>query len=164
MWDDTIVTMIRNVIDDTDTESPTYSDDRLRELILTAATLLRLDIKTPVNYRVDIDSQILSPDPTKEATRDDSYVALLVLKSACILAKAEAKTSAGQGIAIKDGSSSIDLKGVAGGKQQTAKTFCEEYQDAKFQYQSGANVSIRAILSPYRVYGAYTTYGDISCR
>lgn len=157
MWDETIPILIRHQIDDL-SDTPTYDDDRLLELTLVAATLLRSEVKFTTTYTVNIDSQILRPDPTAEATRDDNFVSLVVLKACCILAKAESKTSAGQGIAIKDGSSSIDLKGVAGGKQQIAKTFCQEYEDAKFQYKTGTYIPMKAILSPYRVYGAYYSY------
>ena len=143
--------MIRHMIDDL-SDSPTYSDDRLTELTILAAQLVNAEIDLERDYSTDLDNLTLSPDPTADP-RDNAFINLIVLKAACIIDQSEARKAAGQGIAIQDNRSSIDLRARAGNRLALIKEgWCKSYAQAKFEYQSGMGaMSGHAILSPFRV-------------
>ena len=132
-------------------DPPTFDDTRLLELALIAALKVNAEVSFPQAYSINIEAQSIAPDPTI-VNRDENFISLISLKAASILAFSEAKTSAGQGIDIKDGSSSISLRGVAQAKFQLAKELEQQYQDTKLAYQAGNHVVGNAILGPFRIY------------
>jgi hypothetical protein len=158
-WQEEFPIIIRYMINDISAPQ-TYTDDGLRELALISALRTNAEISFPNMYTVDIVGSGLSPDPTA-APRDDNFISLVSLKAAYTLAFAEAKTSAGQGIAIKDGSSSIDLKGVAQYKFSLAQDLKSQYDDAKLAYQGGNHIIGSAILSPFRIYYPIQPYDPL---
>lgn len=145
-WQSEMVRMLRHIINDLDETS--YTDDRLRELILVSSQIIQGEIDFSQTYTIDVDAFTLTPDPT-ENTKDIAFISLVVLKSACILLNAEAKTAAGQAIAIRDGSSSISLAGAYQGKKEVAKTICEQYRQALWDYKAGSSPAGRIIVGPY---------------
>ena len=142
MWQDEMVPMVRAVIGDTDT----YTDERLETAICIAAKFVSAQyFKT---YTVTNSS--ITPDPTNPL--NTWFVNLTVLKTACMIGNAEARVSAGQGIAIKDGPSSLDLKGISQYKATSAKTFCQMYDDAAYAYLNNGGVdgsAYQAVMSPF---------------
>jgi len=158
-WQVEFPLIIRYMINDIDTPQ-TYADARLQELALISALRTNAEISFPHNYVVDIVGSGLSPDPTLDP-RDDNFISLVTLNAAYTLAYSEAKMSAGQGIAIKDGSSSIDLKGVAQYKFSIAQDLKQQYDDAKLAYQAGNHIVGSAILSPFRIYYPIQPYDPL---
>ncbi len=61
--------------------------------------------------------------------------------------------SLNSGFVIKDGPHSVDTKGMIAGVKDVRDTVCKQYQDAKYQYQIGGDISVgshgKAILTPY---------------
>ena len=92
----------------------------------------------------------ISPDPISE--NDVDFTTLTVYKSACILLGSEVKTNAGNAVAIKDGPSSIDLRGVAGSLTALYNDICSKYDTLLKEYQYNRNNDTpigQAILGPY---------------
>ena len=83
-WKTEITTLVRNLIGDTDLDNPTYTNERLNEAILTSAQLLQGELSFSQTYTTDVDQCTLSPDPT-EGTKDNAFINLLALKTACII-------------------------------------------------------------------------------
>ena len=150
-WKTEITTLVRNLIGDTDLDNVTYSDDRLQESILTSAQLLQGELKFNNTYTVDIDECVLTPDPT-ENTKDNAFINLLALRTACIILRSEAKTQALQSINFVDGPSKIDGRGAAEGIAALAQSACQVYESAKDDYRIGNNSIGAAIITPYNVY------------
>lgn len=164
MWQDEMTLMLRYLI--SDIEGATYSDLRLQTALVIGARYVNpiFDNK----YTIQVSGSTITPDPYTD--NDIPFMNLTVLKTACLLSTGEAKISAGQGIAIKDGSSSLDLKGISSAKSEMMKSYCEMYEDAKVQYLSGSDGSSgppgAAIMSPINVYSWETRglYGKRRCQ
>lgn len=161
MWQDEMVTMLRYVINDID--GATYSDARLETALLIGARYVNPLFAN--KYTISLaGSGSLTPDPY--TTNDQAFMNLTTLKTACLISTGEAKISAGQGIAIKDGSSSLDLKGVSSSKAEMMKSYCEMYEEAKKEYLSGGNGTDgppgAAVLGPISIY-RYKRYNDERC-
>src|SRR5688572_14708601 len=125
-WESEIPLMIRHLIDDLGT-SPTYTDDRLEELTIIAAQMINAEVDLYVTYTLDVDNLIFTPDPTV-SPRDEPFINLILLKAACIIDQAEARKAAGQGIAIQDGTSSIDLRSRSASRLTLLKEgWCKNY-------------------------------------
>jgi hypothetical protein len=147
-WQNEIAIIVRHIIDDTDSSKYRYSDSRLETTVLVASQLVSMDLDFKNIYNIDIYGGILDPDPTLSATRDNAFINLVSLKTACIIIGSEIKTEAGNAIAIKDGPSSIDLRGVTSTLSVLFNDICGKYQamadDYKFTGETG-----QAILGPY---------------
>jgi len=155
-WDTEMVLILRNLIND-DGTNQTYTDNRLMESLLAAAQIVSFEVSFPTTYTIDFDEYLISPDPTNTAggTRDNAFIALVTTKAACRIAMGEAKIASGQAISVKDGSSAVDLREAAKYKDQTAKTYCKDYADMKYEYEtSGAtgNNNFAFITGPYRFF------------
>lgn len=151
-----MVILLRFLIDDV-TNPLKYSDDRLSQLLLVGAKLVVADIAFSQSYTVSISDLILSPDPTESATRDDSFVNLVALKSACILDNTIARTAAGKAVLVKEGPTMFDKRTIAKSLLDIlSKGYCALYEEAKYQYQAGSGVAGSAIMTPFRM--AYTGY------
>lgn len=152
MWRDETTTMLRYIINDLNSE--TYTDSRLQTSVVIAAKYVNDEVFNG-QYTVSVaGSGSITPDPSD----NEPFINLVVLKSACLISMGEAKIAAGQGIAIKDGSSSLDLKGVAGSKKTMMDSYCKAYNDAKLQYQisGGSNgVPGEAVLGPIKYWMNY---------
>lgn len=154
-WDTELVTLLRSIIGDIDTGSPSYTDSKLQSIILASAQFLE-DLEFNHDYIVDIDSNTLSPDPTT-GTKDNGFINLVVLKAACILANAELQRRSSQAVAIKDGPSSIDGKGIIATLQDWADRMCKGFQSAELEHRLGAVNPGQAIIGPHRTeYSGYS--------
>lgn len=155
MWQDEMTTMLRYLINDVGSES--YTDTRLQKSILVGAKYVNNDLFNN-QYSISLaGSGTITPDPS--VNNDISFVNLSVLKAACLISTGEAKLAAGQGIAIKDGSSSLDLKGVASSKKVIMDSYCKAYEDAKFEYETGvgsnSNPAGEAVFGPIKYWMNY---------
>lgn len=150
MWQTECTRIVKVMINDFST-TPTYDQGRLEELVLVAAQLVQFDLTLAQTYVIDLDQLTLSPDPTHRDTRDDAFINMICIKAACITSHGEAMKSSGQAIAIRDGSSAIDLRGAMSGKLKLLEVgWCKVYDNLKITYQAG-NISRvgRAILTPF---------------
>ncbi len=156
-WNNEMVLITRYLVDDIAVVSSTgltstYTDERLETTILVAAQLTLFDVTFDKTYIVDVDSCSLTPDPTV-VTRDNAFINLVSLKTACIILGAEAKAAATNAIKVKDGgrfgSAEIDMGQSYKALQERAATACKDYQDAKVQYLAGNGRVGAAIIGPY---------------
>jgi hypothetical protein len=141
-------TIVRYLINDLDTTNYAYSNGRVRQTIVVAAQLVLSEIDFDKTYTVTISTSGISPDPTA-ATKDDAFINLVSLKSACLIASSELRTKGLDAIRVSDGSSSIDAGGILRGFEILSKDLCQRYENAKIQYKAGNSVAGQAILSPY---------------
>ena len=100
-------------------------------------------------YTINVESSVLSPDPTDSDTKDDPFVALACLRAACIILGSEIRKESGNAISIKDGPSAIDLRGVTNTLTVLYKDLCEKYDHALLEYRAGNSVNGQSILGPY---------------
>ena len=148
-WQNEMSIILRHLVNDLDSSSYTFSDDRIEETILVAAQLVLHEMDFESTYSVDVDSSSLSPDPTNSSNKDDAFISLVCLKSAYILLGSEIKTHALNEISLKDGPSSLDLRGIVQGLNILFADITKRYDEAKVQYQLGGSVAGQAVLGPY---------------
>jgi len=147
-WQGEISTMVRHIVNDVDPASFKYSVKRLETTILVAAQLVTLNVDLTNDYNINVEQCGLSPDPT-DAPRDNTFINLTTLKTACIIIGSEVRTEASNAISIKDGPSAIDLRGVAGTLTTLYKDLCEKYDQLVYDYVAGGSLAGQAILGPY---------------
>lgn len=153
-WHRPATVMLRSIIGD-DVRTYTYSDERIEEILVTAASQLVMSADFNVAYTVNLSKQTISPDPAG----DNDFLVLLCLKSACLIGKAEYRNATSQAISIKDGPSTIDAKGVPTAKKDWANDICQKYQDALISYKTGNGLSGAGIVGPYDIdYVSSTRY------
>ena len=141
--------MVRHLISDVDSTNYKYSTSRLETSILVAAQLLTTETDLSQTYTINVESCSLSPDPTDAATKDNDFIALTSLKCACIILGGEVRAESGNAIAIKDGPSAIDLRGVSSTLTNLYKDLCQKYEQMLLDYRAGNSLAGHAILGPY---------------
>jgi len=147
-WDTEMVNLLRYVINDTDALTQEYSDSRLKSLIVTAAQLTLGVVDFPRDYTIDISNITISPDPT--TTKDNGFVNLVILKAACLLASGDYRSSAKQGVVIRDGPSTIDARATLITKKDIMDSACSKYDDAELEFRLGNSNAGEAIVGPHR--------------
>lgn len=143
-WLDDAITILRNVIGD-DVSPYSYSDSRLEEILGSASSFVISEISFDSAYVVDVSIPEVTPDPSG----DNSFIALVVLKAACIIGCAEHRNASRKAMSFRDGPSSIDGRGVADHAKFVAQDLCKKYEDAKFDYVFGDGSLGVAIIGPY---------------
>ena len=146
-WQTEIGIIVRSLIDDLD--AVTYSDSRIETAILVSAQLLLLEVDFEQTYTVSVDGKSLSPDPTSSDAKDDAFINLVSLKTACFVLGSELKTYSLKSVRITDGPSSIDVSAIATNLKFLYENACGKYEQYKFNYQAGLSNVGKAILSPY---------------
>lgn len=146
-WQNEMTLIIRHLINDLDSAAYTFTDSRIQETVLVGAQLVLTEIDFTNTYTVDVDALTLSPDPTT-GTKDNSFIALVSLKSSCIITGSQLRTQSLSALALKDGPSSIDTRGIVAGLAIIYKDVCEKYETAKIEYKTTNSIG-QAILSPY---------------
>ena len=147
-WTDDMPTIVRYLVNDVDSNNYTYTNGRIKQTIVVAAQLVLNEIDFDKTYTVTVSTSGISPDPTA-ATKDDAFINLVSLKSACLIASSELRTKSLDAVRVSDGSSSIDAGGVLRGFEALSKSMCQRYESAKLEYKAGNSVAGQAILSPY---------------
>lgn len=154
-WQIEMVTLLRVMINDLG-GTQTYDDSRLQQAIAVGAQLIQVEMNFSQLFVPDITVPSITPDPTDRAgnTRDDSFINLCCLKTACIIERGETRKAAGQGIYIKDAGSAIDTRSqVLARLKMLDKNWCAVFDDAKLEYMAGqVRVAGAAIMSPFRLY------------
>lgn len=148
-WQGQMSTIVRHIIDDLDPINYKYSDHRVETAILVSAQLTTMNVDFANSYTINVESCTLSPDPTDSDTRDNPFINLVSLRSACIIIGGEIRSESGNAISIKDGPSAIDLRGVSATLTALYKDLCEKYDHLLLEYRAGNAVAGHAIIGPY---------------
>ena len=148
-WQGQMSTIVRHLVNDLDASSYKYSDHRIETSILVASQLMIMNVDFNNTYDINVESCLLSPDPTDAATKDNPFVTLSCLRAACIIVGSEIRSESGNAISIKDGPSAIDLRGVTQTLTVLYKDLCQKYENLLLEYRAGSSVSGHAILGPY---------------
>ena len=82
------------------------------------------------------------------SSKDDAFINLVCLKTARMLLGSELKTHSLNAIALKDGPSSLDLRGIVTGLKILFDDINKRYDEAITQYKLNGVVG-QAILGPY---------------
>lgn len=148
-WRSEMVPLLRNIINDVNEDSYTYTDARLQELLITAAQLVIVDITNlSTTYTIDMTEISISPDPT--STRDDAFINFVVLKAACLVDQGLYRSKVLiAGIRARCGPAAIEtMNHINGFKDLIDFGPCKAYETLKRDYLFG-NLSIKAVLSPF---------------
>jgi hypothetical protein len=156
--------IVRHLISDVDPDSYTFSDHRIETTLLVAAQLCQMNIDFPNTYTINVESCGLSPDPTATDTKDDAFITLICLRTACIIVGSEIRSESGNAISIKDGPSAIDLRGVTQTLTVLYKDLCEKYEHLSLEYRAGNSVAGPSILGPYSPASDNVTRGHMGHR
>ncbi len=148
-WNIDLVLMLRSLIGDLDKSK--YTNERLKQILSIGAYNVNNEASFVNTYTIDVGEVTISPDPL---VNDPDFCTLTVYKSACILLGSEVKTESANAIAIKDGPSSIDLRGVSSSLSSMYQDLCTKYEEmmTKYRYEKGSGSGTptgAAVLSPY---------------
>tara|TARA_R100001163_G_C5055102_1_gene191586 strand:- start:1360 stop:1887 length:528 start_codon:yes stop_codon:yes gene_type:complete len=149
-WILEIPLMVRVWINDL-ADSPTYSDDRLQQVIVVAGQYVTREINFDTSYKCDILNLDISPDPSLSSTRDEAFITFVTLKSACLLDQSTFRTkAAGEGIRAGLGAASVSVAGnLKGYKEILDVGPCALYEKLRMEYEIGNANGIKAVLSPF---------------
>ena len=148
-WQGQMSTIVRHLVNDLDPTAYKYSDHRIETSILVASQLMVMNVDFNNTYDINVESCLLSPDPTDEETKDNPFITLSCLRAACIIIGSEIRSESGNAISIKDGPSAIDLRGVTQTLTVLYKDLCQKYENLLLEYRAGSSVAGHAILGPY---------------
>lgn len=148
-WQGQMSTIVRYLIDDTDSDKYKYSDKRIETTLLVAAQFVTLSTDLNNEYTINVEQCVLSPDPTDTGTKDNAFINLTCMKAACIMVGSEVRSESSNAISIKDGPSAIDLRGVASTLVVLYQDLCKKYDQMQMDYRAGHSTVGQAILGPY---------------
>lgn len=153
MWKVELTELLRIFINDF--EGTLYSDTNLQRVLVSAAfQVLREGLTFNYTFTADMGDQDITPDPTDPDSLDESFSNLICLKAACLINRGDAAKAARQAIAIRDGSSAVDLRDILKGALSLLnKGYCAAYEKEVLNFKMGAvAVAGAAILGPFRIY------------
>lgn len=149
-WDSAIPIMVRSAIGDF-ADPPRYSDEQLAPVILTASQAVLFNITPSQPYVIDVENLTIIPDPTDATINDSVFIYLTSLKASAMLLRAEVRRYGQQAIAIRDGTSAIDLKRDLKTLSELANQYEVELSKAIFVHvRNSAGFAGKAIVSPYK--------------
>jgi hypothetical protein len=147
-WNIELPIIVRTLISDL-SDSPTYSDERLLQIIAVAAKYVQFDVVLDNAYSVNVVNPDIIPDPT---TLDDSiFISLVSLKSACLVDQSVLRTKAAlEGIRAALGPAQLSVGGSLEGLRMIIKEGpCAAYEELTSHWDVKEATAIRAILSPF---------------
>lgn len=147
-WQIEIPLIVRTLINDL-SDTPTYSDERIQQVVTVAAKYVQFDVSLDNQYVVNVSLSTITPDPTE--INDDIFVSLLCLKSACIIDQSTLRTKAAmEGIRAALGPASLSVGGSLDGiKILLDKGPCQTYKELTEHWNVGSAAAAQAILSPF---------------
>jgi hypothetical protein len=152
-WQNELTIIVRHIIGDLDSDNYSFSDSRIEESILVAAQLIHNEMEFLVDYNIEVDNGSLTPDPTTTAvgssSKDDDFIAICCLRSGLLLTNSLLRTYALKAFSIRDGSSSLDMRGIVAGLKMVNDDLTKKYETVKLDYQTGKLGFGKVILSPY---------------
>lgn len=150
-FDTELVTMTRHYIDDLDEDNQKYGNERLKELLVFSAMKVKMEASLSRTYTLNLETVDICPDPTESPYRDEPFMILITFRAAAFITASEMKTASGQALSIRDGSSAVDLRGIAAQKKAVADFYEKAYEDALFKYQIAERPSGQAIMGPVSI-------------
>jgi hypothetical protein len=103
-------------------------------------------------YLINVVDVTISPDPTLPASRDEDFINLTCLKTACNLIVAQVSEMTNQGISVRDGSSAVALGRAPQSLKILRDSYCDEFENAVYTYLLGESEGAvgEAIVGPYK--------------
>jgi hypothetical protein len=148
-WKKEIPIIVRTLINDLSEDTPTYSDERILQVVAVAAKYVQFDVVLDQKYVINVVNPTITPDPT---TGDDSiFISLVSLKTACIIDQSVLRTkAAAEGIRAALGPASLSVAGsLAGIKMIIEEGPCAAYEQLTSHWDVKEATAIRAVLSPF---------------
>lgn len=145
-WQDTLVRMLRVIVNDNSGEL-LYTDTRLLQTLVVAAHYVQTEVPFDTAYTIDIMTNDITPTPLT----DVGFANLVVLKAACLLDVGQYRTKIIiAGLSAKCGPVSLDTGGhLAGFKELLTLGPCAAYEALKRDVALGNAQACAAILSPF---------------
>jgi hypothetical protein len=143
-WQDKTTIMVRSLINDL-SESPTYEDNKIQQLFVVSAQLLKKEVEFANTYTIDVVGISITPDPSD----DDAFVTLISLKTACLIIAGELKVLANNSIKVSDAGASIDMTQSYTASRNLYEQLCKDFEKAKMAYVLGNLNLLKAIITPY---------------
>tara|TARA_E500000318_G_scaffold107878_1_gene117805 strand:- start:75 stop:614 length:540 start_codon:yes stop_codon:yes gene_type:complete len=149
-WQLEIPIIVRVWINDLE-DKPTYSDDRIQQVIAVAAQNVVREINLNEEYTIDVVNLTITPDPCLASDKDNDFIALTALKSACILDQSTFRTKAvNEGIKSSLGPTTLHVQGNLKGYQTLLETGpCAIYSQLRTEFEVGNPNTCQAVLSPF---------------
>lgn len=147
-WAPDMIKIVRGLISDM-TSPYTYDDWRMQELIVVGAVMTVQEVDFATAYTINLCTNSITPDPS--VASDYDFMALVSLKTACMISSGEHRDAAKTAISVKDGPSFVDTKDKAKYLGGLAENVCDAYEKAKLNYQVGDGSLGRAIVGPYGI-------------
>ena len=147
-WQTVVPIMVRTLINDLD-ENPTYSDNRLLQIITVSAKYVIFDVSLDNYYNVDVVGLTIDPDPVSRL--DDIFISLMSLKAAGLVDQSTLRTKAAlEGIRAALGPASLSVAGSMTGLRLLLETGpCALYDELTSHWDVKDATAIRAVLSPF---------------
>ena len=147
-WKKEIPIIVRTLINDL-SETPTYSDERILQVVTVAAKYVQFDVVLDHQYVVNVVNPTITPDPT--ADNDSIFISLVSLKTACIIDQSVLRTkAAAEGIRAALGPASLSVAGsLAGIRMIIEEGPCAAYDQLVSHWDVNEATAIRAVLSPF---------------
>lgn len=147
-WQVEIPLIVRTLINDVG-DNPTYSDERLQQVIAVSAKYVQFDVVLDHQYLVDVTNASITPDPTDD--NDDIFISLVSLKAACIIDQSALRTrAAAEGIRAALGPAMLSVNGSLDGFIAILdKGPCASYDELTSHWDVKEATAIRAILGPF---------------
>lgn len=147
-WKKEIPIIVRTLINDL-SETPTYSDERILQVIAVAAKYVQFDVVLDHQYTVNVANPTITPDPTID--NDSIFISLVSLKTACIIDQSVLRTKAAtEGIRASLGPAQLSVAGsLAGIKLIIDEGPCAAYDELTSHWDVKEATAIRAVLSPF---------------
>lgn len=147
-WKIEIPIIVRTLVNDI-SSTPTYSDERLLQIIAVAAKYVQFDVVLDNAYAINVVNPEITPDPT--AHDDSIFISLISLKSACLVDQSVLRTKAAmEGIRAALGPAQLSVAGsLAGLKMIIEQGPCAAYEELTSHWDVREATAIRAILSPF---------------
>lgn len=147
-WQTEIPIIVRTLINDW-SDQPQYNDDRLIQVITVAAQYVQFDVVLEHKYNIDVTNLSISPDPTTD--RDEIFISLVSLKTACIMDQSNLRTKAAmEGIRASLGPASLSVGGSLEGLKMILQNGpCALYEELTSHWDVKDAAAVRAIFSPF---------------
>jgi hypothetical protein len=148
-WQQEIPIIVRTLINDLSEDTPTYSDERILQVVAVAAKYVQFDVVLDNKYTINVANPTISPDPT--INDDDIFISLISLKTACIIDQSVLRTKAAmEGIRAALGPAQLSVAGsLAGIKMIIEQGPCAAYEELVSHWDVKEATAIRAVLSPF---------------
>lgn len=168
-WETEMVEILRIMINDMDVPYR-YSDVRLQKIIVAGAQTMMAEVgnRFITIYTTDIATPDITPDPCDRTSgaRDEDFINLTLLKSACFIDNCVARDAARKGgVSIREWATSLDTKGLFTSAMSILQNgWCKTYEESMFQFLVGNSSVCTAVLGPFRTYhsaGYYYGGGEL---